>query len=398
MSRVSNFSKSGFSIVKLCLFAIFLESMYAWFFIGLNIVIYPITAIVLLLYLISNTYVFHKFKEFIIPIFFLILLRLFISDYASTNSILGNILRIYVFTTILLLNDAYKSKIFIYLTKAFAILVSISMLFWFLKLLGLYESYSYLSIGENTNSHLNHFFFLTQNRFDFIPRFMSVFLEPGHLGMIASFMLFGNSFKLKNKYVLLIFISTLLTFSLAAYLLCFISYAYLLSLKRYNLTRIFFFTLIFAFLYVIIINYNNGNNVFNNLLIDRLIFDGEQISGWNRFTDDFNDYYNNFITSPESFFGIGQTEFVNLFPERVSIGYKTYIVAHGFFGLLILIAFYFSIALKYKQKKTLLFLLIYIISFLQRPYAIWDVQILIFICALPYINNFNKINRLQKKI
>ena len=138
--------------------------------------------------------------------------------------------------------------------------------------------------------------------------------------------------------------------------------------------------------------------MFNNLLIDRLIFDGEQISGWNRFTDDFNDYYNNFITSPESFFGIGQTEFVNLFPQRVSIGYKTYIVAHGFFGLLILIAFYFSIALKYKQKKTLLFLLIYIISFLQRPYAICDVQILIFICALPYINNFNKINRLQKKI
>lgn len=393
MSRASIFSLNRFGIVQLCLFVIFLESMYAWFFIGLNPIIYPLSAIVLSHYLINRKYAFHKFKEFIIPIFFLFLLRLYITDYSSISSILGNILRIYIFTIVLLLHDRYKSKIFIYLTKAFAILLSISILFWFLKLLGLYESYSYLSIGENTNSHLNHFFFLTQNRFDFIPRFMSVFLEPGHLGMIASFLLFGNSFKLKNKYVLIIFISTLLTFSLAAYLLCFISYMSLLFLKNNRILSFFFITLIFFLFYIISINYNNGSNIINNLVIDRLMFDGEQISGWNRFTDNFNDYYDNFITSPESLFGIGQNELVNLFPNRVSIGYKTYIIAYGLVGLLILFAFYFSLALKYRKKITFILLLIYSLSFLQRPYAVWDVQILIFICALPYINNLNKIDK-----
>tara|TARA_B110000503_G_C6930640_1_gene322646 strand:+ start:221 stop:598 length:378 start_codon:yes stop_codon:yes gene_type:complete len=123
------------------------------------------------------------------------------------------------------------------------------------------------------------------------------------------------------------------------------------------------------------------------------MFDGEQISGWNRFTDNFNDYFDNFITSPESLFGIGQNELVNLFPNRVSIGYKTYIIAYGLVGLLILFAFYFSLALKYRKKITFILLLIYSLSFLQRPYAVWDVQILIFICALPYINNLNKIDK-----
>ena len=390
MSRASIFSLNRFGIVELCLFLIFLESMYAWFFIGLNPIIYTLSAIVLSHYLINSRYAFHKFKEFIIPIFFLFLLRLYITDYSNIYSILGNILRIYIFTIVLLLHDRYKCKIFIYLTKAFAILLSISILFWFLKLLGLYESYFYLSVGENTNSHLNHFFFLTQNRFNFIPRFMSVFLEPGHLGMIASFMLFGNSFKLKNKYVLIIFMSTLLTFSLAAYILCFISYMYLILIKNNRILSFFFITLLIFMFYLISINYNDGNNLISELVIDRLIFDGEQISGWNRFTDNFNDYYDNFITTPERLFGIGHNELVNLFPNRVSIGYKTYIVSHGFVGLLILFAFYFSLALKYRKKITFILLLIYSLSFLQRPYAIWDVQILIFICALPYINNSNK--------
>ena len=368
--------------------------MYAWFFIGLNPIIYTISTIVLSHYLIKRKFAFHKFKEFIIPIFFLFLLRLYIIDYSSINSILGNILRIYIFSIVLLLNDSYKIKIFNYLTKAFAILISISILLWFLKLLGLYESYSYLSIGKNTNSHLNYYFFLIQNRFDFIPRFMSVFLEPGHLGMISSFLLFGNLFKLKNKYVLMIFISTLFTFSLAAYLLCFISYVSLLFLKKNQMLTFFLMALIFIIVYTISINYNNGNNLINNLVIDRLIFDGEQISGWNRFTDNFNDYFDNFITSQESLFGIGHNELVNLFPNRVSVGYKTYIVAYGLVGLLILFGFYFSLALKYMSKITFILILIYSLSFLQRPYAIWDVQILIFICALPYINNFNEIDKL----
>ena len=222
---------------------------------------------------------------------------------------------------------------------------------------------------------------------------MSVFLEPGHLGMIASFLLFGNSFKLKNKYVLMIFISTLLTFSLAAYLLCFISYMSLLFFKNNRILSFFFITFLFSLVYITSIKYNNGSNIINNLVIDRLMFDGEQISGWNRFTDNFNDYYDNFITSPESLFGIGQNELVNLFPNRVSIGYKTYIIAYGLVGLLILFAFYFSLALKYRKKITFILLLIYSLSFLQRPYAVWDVQILIFICALPYINNLNKIDK-----
>ena len=47
----------------------------------------------------------------------------------------------------------------------------------------------------------NYYFFLFNNDTDRlpIPRFSSIFLEPGHLGMITTFLIYANQFDLKGK-------------------------------------------------------------------------------------------------------------------------------------------------------------------------------------------------------
>jgi len=50
-------------------------------------------------------------------------------------------------------------------------------------------------------------------------RFNSIFLEPGHLGMISSFMLFANGYNFKKKECWVILFAIILSLSLAGYVL-----------------------------------------------------------------------------------------------------------------------------------------------------------------------------------
>ena len=54
------------------------------------------------------------------------------------------------------------------------------------------------------------------------PRFQSIFLEPGHLGMISSLMLYMIRYNMRSWQGIIIFLSSLLSMSLAAYMLLFL--------------------------------------------------------------------------------------------------------------------------------------------------------------------------------
>ena len=108
-------------------------------------------------------------------------------------------------------------------------------------------------------------------------RFAGPFLEPGHLGMMISFLLFAEGWKLQNRYSKILFVISFFTLSLAGYLLNLIGF--LLSqfkngkLKLFNLMLLL--TVVFSIYYSAAI-YNNGNNVINEKIFSRLEEDDDK--------------------------------------------------------------------------------------------------------------------------
>ncbi|MEY3501355.1 MAG: hypothetical protein RL308_3028, partial [Bacteroidota bacterium] len=242
-------------------------------------------------------------------------------------------------------------------------------------------------------SYSNYYFFLL-NDLDAIlpvPRFSGVFLEPGHIGMIISFLLFGNKFDLKRKEVLVLFIGGIMTFSLAAYVLVIFSALifFVLNSNKPALNLIMTTGLLFG-LFTYFTTLDNGNNVVNNLIIERLEVKDDKLVGDNRNTENFGIYYDRFMEGDDKYMGIGTVEFVKFFDDG-NAGYKVFMVQYGIVGTLLLFLFYFVMTIYNKSKMAFMFLIIYFFSFLQRSYALWDVELLIFITALPLLESKVKI-------
>ncbi len=379
-------NKKFLKFLQLSLFLVSLESMYAWFLIGKDIIVYFLAIISFLLLYFNSPRTFRKQHSFFIPILLYIALRILVADFTSVSSILGIFPRVFIFAFLVLLRDEYKIEFFNYFTKAFSSILLITLCFWFINLIFHFlPHFLFFPHDDDGGSLYNYYFFMTRSNLEIFPRFTSIFLESGHLGMISSFVLFINGFNLKRASVLIIFISTIFTFSLAAYVLCLFGYIASQAVKSNNLNTFFISFFLIAFLYFVGIVYNNGDNLLNNLIIERLQIEDGTLSGWNRTLDKVDDYYAYFLKSDDKFFGIGLSEYLDLFEGKHGAGYKVFIIRHGIISTLILLLFYISLTLRYKSKLTLIFLTIYTLSFLQRSYSIWDVQIFLFVSGLPVL-------------
>jgi hypothetical protein len=134
-------------------------------------------------------------------------------------------------------------------------------------------------------------------------------------------------------------------------------------------------------------NYRDGNNAINNLILMRLKIENGDIVGNNRVGRDFDDYFQQFMNSDNKFLGIGEAKYSKMIWKSGNAGYKVFILQQGIFGTVLLFLLYFSMVIFKKSKLSLMFLVVYILSFLQRAYALWDVELLIFITALPILFN-----------
>jgi hypothetical protein len=297
---------------------------------------------------------------------------------------------------ILLLRDSIKIKLLQSITSALALVLFISLFFWLLFLFGLPIPHSRINFNDGQYWFDNYYFFLSNlNNFYGIPRFSSIFIEPGHLGIITSFLLYANKFELRRKEVLILFIATLFTLSLAAYLLLIISafVFVLLKSKKPTSSLILLFCLLTAG-YYFSLSFNNGSNVVNNVIIERLQYNNGDIVGNNRFSSTMDSYFEEFIRSDNVYIGIGNTKYKYM-DLGANAGYKVFLVQYGIIGTLLLFLFYLSLIMEYKSKLAIWFLFIYSLSFLQASYALWASELIIFITAMPLLklsnkNNFNE--------
>ena len=220
-------------------------------------------------------------------------------------------------------------------------------------------------------------------------RFNAIFCEPGHLGMILSFLLFVNGYNLKNKSTWILLIALLLTLSLAGYVL--VAMGYFLAQLKLNIKRtlktFFKLALLLIFIYGCIIGYNKGNNLVNDLIISRLQYDKSEgdFVGNNRASTSLERYYDSLKMS-EFIYGIGNKRYMDESANSVldGAGYMLYIIKYGIIGVIAVFIFYFSvcqIADKRIRYEYISLLILYVLSFLQRSYPFWTSEVFTFILA-----------------
>jgi len=393
-----------FNLCKFWIFIALLQSLYAWFTWGqlTKSVILVITFLHCIIFALSASKYFTVRLANLIPLFLFSIAEFYMMKSSGILNISRAVVQIVIVAFVLFLTDEYKIILIRYITIFFAMILSISLIGWILFLLGLSFPHEVIKHPDFNYWYDNYYIFLADNK-GIVPRFCSIFLEPGHLGMITAFLLYANKFDLKRKAVLIIFVATIFTFSLAAYVLTFISAASIIiinSERNVSFNILSKRKIIYGILFAIVVSagvygfsrYKSGDNVVNRVILSRLKFKNGNISGNDRFSPDFSAYFNSFKKTKKIVLGIGN-EYLHMKWKKGNAGWKVFIVQYGVFGVFLVFIFYASVVYFNKSNLAKMFLIIYTLCFLQAAYPLWLGEIFIFITALPlFITHENNRN------
>ena len=229
-----------------------------------------------------------------------------------------------------------------YLTASMACILAISIPFYILHLVGVNLPHFHTDPEDLEYSFENFYFFLLDDRFAYqlIPRFHSVFLEPSHLGMACISLLYsqiGNWNKLSCK---ILFIGLLMSFSLAAYIcLILLLFSSVWMKGKAILGKILILLTLCVITVVTSLVYNKGDNLVNQLIVQRLTLKNEgNITGNNRTTARFTQEYKKLARSEEIIIGKGVERFQK-FGNSGNSGFRVYIYCYGLLSVLMLIIF-----------------------------------------------------------
>lgn len=299
----------------------------------------------------------------------------------SIPSLVGVFLTLYVIWVTLSDNENAESHLNFICKGLSWIFIPGIILFIFSK----YISIPGLIIQKGSNedyTFINHLFQIVRLDLGYgsgaVGRFHSIFLEPGYLGSLLSFLLFAIRYDFSKWYGKVLLASLILSLSLAGYIITFIGYTlYLLSLEK-SIGKIIVFAMLTITVYFVSIDYNNGNNYINKMIIERLQYDEEKgISGNNRTGAGTEFYYNQAIENGDIWLGLGSERVKQInggssysagYEDNIrGAGYKVFFVTRGIISALCFLLFYIFVTVgccKIVAIRTIAILLV-ILTFLQ---------------------------------
>lgn len=238
--------------------------------------------------------------------------------------------------------------------------------------------------------YTNYFFFI-KTTFDYgtLVRFNAFFLEPGHLALMCTFLMMACKFRFRqNKWLWVLLVSVIFSFSLAGYLLLTIGYILL------NINSVVKVTLLAVGLSVAVyfaIDYGRGENAVNQLIIERLEKDESRgIKGNNRVSDATEYVYDNTIDKGRAWTGVKNRTNMTIVEGA---GYKLYVINYGFIGVILALLLYLSLIPKNPDYRyTISFLIVLMLCFMQRSYPSWYSWLFPFITGI-YIAKAEKEQR-----
>lgn len=287
----------------------------------------------------SDSGSYYNRTDSLLPILAFIILsyyQIFIRS-GNINGYISNLFRIIVFYALFKVRPVEIKAFCDLLSKIMGGFLIVSMFFFFLYLLG-FSLPSRNADFNNLYSYTNYYFFMIDDRnlFTIIPRFHSVFLEPGHMGTMTVMLLFTQMGKWKKWYNIALIVATLISFSLAAYgLLVGIVFLSLWVRGIHFIKKAILAVGLFAVVTIGSFFYNNGDNLLHNLIMVRLEMNDGEMAGDNRVSDSFRADYENLIKSSDVL--IGRDRNTESFGNS---GYRVFIYDYGLIGLFLLLVFY----------------------------------------------------------
>lgn len=392
--------------VYFCIFILFLTSMGIWVgWNGRSLYIDAFIGIVLWVLIKKKHIKLNKEKKYVI-----ILLSLFFSyaylKFANVNvfGIIGGVIS-YIFpvTFLVLLNEDDKNKCLEYIVKWFTILMVPAMITYLLcQTVGL-PSLGKLLVSDNPYQPLwylykENYFFCTMYALKETTRFNGPFNEPGHLGMMAAFLLFADGYNFKKKSTWIILLALLLTLSLSGYVLAFVGYMFTKYYQgKMKLKFIILFLMAVFVGYLFATFYNGGENAINERIVSRLEPDEEKgIEGNNRVFGNIHLYFLTMLNDTKLLlFGYDkETMDYLLSTGSRGTGMEMYMVSYGLVGVILSIFFYFVVYLYRNDKRAAsLFLTFVILMLLQRSSWYWFSWV---ICYLYGLSSWAKNTNLKK--
>ena len=373
-------NSAGYNLFCIGLFMLMLYSMQVWFSMLENVYINNLP----FLFIICS--VFHKglwdaskskISLAIVYLFVWVLTRDFDEEILKVRYTLPIIL-------VILLRNEYYGRLIISISKMFAVILIPAI---FLHLLILFISIPPFGLFSTPQYGVYANYIFNIHSLDvYSERFNACFCEPGHLGMIMSFLLYVNKYQVRKWYVMVCLASLLLSLSLAGYVLLLLGYLFY-SLCRSSVTRsigyLFFGGIISIIVYFISTNYNGGHNYVNEKIIERLEYDEDRgsIKGDNRVSPATDAFFKSSDLS-DFIVGMRSSKMMQDWNLRGS-GYKIFIMEYGIVSLVLVFLLYFFItkrAAKVRRRYCYGLLLLYCAAFIQRSYPFWASWLIPFIC------------------
>ena len=367
-----------FSVMAVTVIFLMLWSLRPWFLWGVNTVVVSVVAAFCLFFCIGDRLKKAFFEHYCLVIIFFVL-----STYWNIENGFGRLQIPFIIA--LAMNNSEKKRLLIWWTNFYATILVISLIAWLLTWTGLLPNYGTISSTAQNHIYTNYIFCL--KGFIYVYRFHSVFLEPGHVAMIAVFTLYANKFNFRKPAVLALLICTLFTLSLAGYVLLLMGFIFCRIQKTKFSWILIKNTLVVLFILGGIIlggkSYNGGRNLLNELIFERLEFDEDKgFSGNNRFSRQTDILFERAFKTGEIVSGMSSEKYKRLhdLDDIHGAGYKLYMLERGIIGTVLIFLFYFFLYRASVDKKFVLgMLILYILAFLQRSYPFWYSWLFLFL-------------------
>lgn len=353
-----------------------LISSYAWFggLLPFNLVPVGVSALMIICFAFGN---FHLRVTPRVYVIFGVLMLLTIYTVVN-NSIVTATLAFISYTPaalVFMLDKEHTGDLLKFVTKWVCIMLGCSLGWFLLSQVVPLPHTTFIQPNNDWYAPFdNYFFFLRSRMYEDtatnVTRFSAFFLEPGHMSMVSTLLLFANRYQMRKKPLLWFPLTcALFSFSLTGYVIILVSLA-LLKMKNIIYMTITVLLLSGTMIFVTEV-WNGGDNPLNILIVQRLELDKEKgIKGNNRTVDVTDYFFRQSVKNGMIWKGIQDDEKAK--QKVIGAGYKIYLLKYGAISAIFIFALYLLfIKPGANRRYAYSFFTLIVLLFLQRAYPMW---------------------------
>ena len=259
----------------------------------------------------------------------------------------------------------FKDKII----RFFLILIFASVVLYILKIIGIL-----LPVYEKMYWHqyeIVNYFYIYTDSVRYLSSFTGFCIETGYFSFLCICLLALEEFDLRKRTSQIFTLAILLSMSLEGYILLVVGIILYSISRGENIGRtIKYFVLATTILVIsvtIVMNYNGGDNIVAEKIVERLTYDEELgIVGNNRESEEAAKIIDRYFYSNDVWLGIRHSKYVNVLAKY---GYdvcswRQFVIIYGAIYTIVVFVFSFLCLSKTNIKKTFPFFVIYWLDFI----------------------------------